>query len=57
MNEFIVKRNINTYETPKYRCNNMTFLPKISSPKIISTLSIIHLSVIKELNHFNTIKE
>lgn len=57
MNELIEKRNINTYETPKYRYNNMTFLPKISSLQIISTLSIIHLSVIKELNHFNTIKE
>lgn len=35
----------------------MTFLSEVNSLQIISTLSITHLSVIKELNHSNIIKE
>lgn len=48
--------NRNTYETPACKCS-MTFLSEISSLQIISTLNITQFSVIKELNHLNTIKE
>lgn len=47
---------INTYETPACKCS-MTFLSQICSLQIISALNITQFSVVKELNHPNTIKE